>query len=347
MKVAQREIEKLGLKVDEVFLAQGTLRPDMIESGSPSVSSSASVIKTHHNDTNLVRELRALGRVVEPLSEYHKDEVRKLGKSLGLPIEIVNRQPFPGPGLSIRIICADEPFIDSSFQNTNKILHMMTGQISPQNESSWDSVQSSLKNDEISLFNEILKNKEIFAQLLPIKTVGVQGDGRTYSYACGLFTKSAPTWEHLFLLSKLIPRILHNINRVIYVFGEALGPNNSITQITKSHLVPPLIQLLQQADHIVTKHLMASPHWAKLSQVPVVLYPIPFTTTPNSIPTHSIAIRTFITNDFMTGRPAFPPHEIDMATLNNIVINIQTSLPQIGRVSYDLTAKPPGTTEWE
>jgi GMP synthase (glutamine-hydrolysing) len=89
--VAQREIELLGLKMEDVFLAQGTLRPDLIESASHTVSSSASVIKTHHNDTNLIRQLRASGRVLEPLADYHKDEVRALGRDLGLPEDLVER----------------------------------------------------------------------------------------------------------------------------------------------------------------------------------------------------------------------------------------------------------------
>lgn len=89
---------------------------------------------------------------------------------------------------------------------------------------------------------------------------------------------------------------------------------------------------------------MASPHWPRLSQVPIVLFPIPF---GKQGATHSIAIRTMITNDFMTGRPAVPPTEIDTDTLHAIINEISQKLPQIGRVSFDLTAKPPGTTEWE
>ena len=71
------------LKSSEVFFAQGTLRPDLIESASALASGSADAIKTHHNDTELVRQLRALGRVIEPLKDFHKDEVRQLGRSLG------------------------------------------------------------------------------------------------------------------------------------------------------------------------------------------------------------------------------------------------------------------------
>lgn len=96
MKVAETEVRRLNLKVDEVFLAQGTLRPDLIESASHLASSGADAIKTHHNDTQLVRDLRALGRVIEPLKDYHKDEVRALGKQLGLPDDLIHRQPFPG-----------------------------------------------------------------------------------------------------------------------------------------------------------------------------------------------------------------------------------------------------------
>lgn len=96
-----------------MLLAQGTLRPDLIESASHLASSNADVIKTHHNDTALVREWRAAGRIIEPLKDYHKDEVRALGTDLGLPAELVWRQPFPGPGLAVRIICANEPYCTS------------------------------------------------------------------------------------------------------------------------------------------------------------------------------------------------------------------------------------------
>jgi len=97
----------------------------LIESASSIASSAAAVIKTHHNDTNIVRELRKLGRVIEPLQDYHKDEVRKLGRELGLPEALVQRQPFPGPGLAIRILCSEKPFIDDYYHLTNEKLKFL------------------------------------------------------------------------------------------------------------------------------------------------------------------------------------------------------------------------------
>lgn len=125
IRVAQDIISELKLNPDEVFLGQGTLRPDLIESASKIASSNADAIKTHHNDTELVRELREKGRVVEPLKDFHKDEVRILGKDLGLPEELVQRHPFPGPGIAVRVICADEPFMEKDFSETSVLVKVI------------------------------------------------------------------------------------------------------------------------------------------------------------------------------------------------------------------------------
>lgn len=87
-------------------MAQGTLRPDLIESASAVASGNADAIKTHHNDTPLVRELRLKGHIIEPLTDFHKDEVRQLGRDLGLPDSIVSRHPFPGTVTFCRAIFA-------------------------------------------------------------------------------------------------------------------------------------------------------------------------------------------------------------------------------------------------
>ena len=125
MKVANEVITDLNLNPDEVMLGQGTLRPDLIESASGLVSNKADVIKTHHNDTELVRKLRARNQVVEPLTEFHKDEVRKLGEEIGLPSELTQRHPFPGPGLAIRILCATQPYIMKDFAETQVLCRLV------------------------------------------------------------------------------------------------------------------------------------------------------------------------------------------------------------------------------
>ncbi|OUC45627.1 hypothetical protein D917_08321, partial [Trichinella nativa] len=85
MRMIKYIARQLKLNMKEVYLAQGTLRPDLIESASQLVSSHADTIKTHHNDTSLVRALRACGRIIEPLKDFHKDEVRALARDLNLP----------------------------------------------------------------------------------------------------------------------------------------------------------------------------------------------------------------------------------------------------------------------
>lgn len=272
------------VSLEKYFLAQGTLRPDLIESASLIVSKKADVIKTHHNDSSFVRELREKGRVIEPLKDYHKDEVRNLGKELGLPFSLVQRRPFPGPGLAIRIICA--------------------------------------KNSQISL--DYFKEKNI----LPIKSVGVQGDGRSYKYVAYLSGKRK--WDEMEKLALKIPKKNHLVNRIVYVFGKIERISITPTLLTKE-----IVDQLRVADLIVQKNLIG------FSQVPVILLPISF-----GKGSRSIVIRPFITNDFMTGKPAIPGRDVSIKLINKIVKELM-KLEWCSAVLYDLTPKPPATTEWE
>ncbi len=307
MSVAEDAIRELGFDPEDVYLAQGTLRPDLIESASEVASGKADVIKTHHNDTSLVRELRDKGRVIEPLKDYHKDEVRELGKSLGLPDDIVYRQPFPGPGLAVRIICAEKSYMPDNYFEVNE----------------------SLKR---------FQALDISTALLPVRTVGVQGDGRSYGYLCGLSGRK--DWSELFRIAKDIPKQIHSVNRVVYVFGDDVdGP---IEKVTQTYLTLDVIDQLRKADEIVNNVLFEYGLLKKISQVPVVLFPVGFGEDGK----RSVGIRTIITNDFMTGVPAVPGRDIPEEAIEKMVSGI-LEIEGISRVAYDLTSKPPATTEWE
>ncbi len=193
--------EKEAKKYKSVkYLAQGTLYPDIIESRSATGSKSA-IIKSHHNVGGLPKRMNL--RLIEPLKEFFKDEVRILGKSIGLIDKLRNKHPFPGPGLAIRII----------------------GKITPQK------IKILQEADHIyiaELMNQNLYNKiwQAYAALLPMKTVGVMGDSRTYEYTCLLRAvisedgMSADYFnfpkEFLDKISNKIVNGVPGINRVVY-----------------------------------------------------------------------------------------------------------------------------------
>jgi GMP synthase (glutamine-hydrolysing) len=110
VRVQERIIESRGLLDGHWILGQGTIYPDTIESGG---TANAATIKTHHNRVPGVQKLMESGRIVEPLADFYKDEVRAIGRELGMPADLLNRHPFPGPGLAIRCLCAeaDEPVV--------------------------------------------------------------------------------------------------------------------------------------------------------------------------------------------------------------------------------------------
>jgi len=193
------EAEALKIK-DADFLAQGTLYPDIIESQS-AFGGPTAVIKSHHNVGGLPKKMKL--KLVEPLKYLFKDEVRKLGKALGLDDDLVWRQPFPGPGLAIRVIG----------EVTKKRLDVLR------------EVDSVLQ-DEIRTSGYYRKLWQSFAVLLPIKSVGIMGDGRTYENIVAIravTSKDAMTadWAKLphRLLGKISNRIINEVrgvNRVVY-----------------------------------------------------------------------------------------------------------------------------------
>ena len=342
MRVCDRVMKDLKLEPSNLLLAQGTLRPDLIESGSHLASKQAEAIKTHHNDTELVRELRAQGKIIEPLSDYHKDEVRELGKSLGIPEHLVMRQPFPGPGLAIRILCADRPFLDDSYELMQALVdHMLSGQ-----------EPSSVGQ---AVFTQAQRLGGVRGTVLPIRSVGVQGDGRTYAYVVGLTVNNCDgsmipsteeQWTSLLLIAKGIPKIAHKVNRVVLACGRSPLPSKGdiLSSFTNTLLSPEAIRRLQLADGAVNTILARDKLVTTLSQVPVILIPLGFEKGSGS---HSVVIRTLQTHDFMTGVPATPcTADLPLSSLKEMIEKVAEQ-EFVGRVLYDLTAKPPGTTEWE
>jgi GMP synthase (glutamine-hydrolysing) len=195
--VFETEAEKIG-HVD--FLAQGTLYPDVIESVS-ALGGPSATIKSHHNVGGLPERMRL--KLIEPLRELFKDEVRALGRELGLPPAFVNRHPFPGPGLAIRV---------PGEVTEDKLAILRKA----------DAVYL----DEIRKAGLYEKIWQAFAVLLPVRTVGVMGDARTYDYVCALravtstdgMTADYYDFSHEFLgaVARRIINEVRGINRVVY-----------------------------------------------------------------------------------------------------------------------------------
>ncbi|HWC19716.1 MAG TPA: glutamine-hydrolyzing GMP synthase [Terriglobales bacterium] len=181
------------------FLIQGTLYPDVIESRS--VRGPSQTIKTHHNVGGLPEKMNL--KLIEPLKDLFKDEVRRIGRDLGMPEEILQRQPFPGPGLAVRI------------------LGEVTAERVKLLQEADDIVVSEIK--AAGLYNQIWQS---FAVLLPVMSVGVMGDYRTYAYTCairavhsedGMTADWVPLpYEVLRTISSRIVNEVRGINRVVY-----------------------------------------------------------------------------------------------------------------------------------
>jgi GMP synthase (glutamine-hydrolysing) len=189
------------------WLAQGTIYPDVIESAGKG-KKGAHTIKSHHNVGGLPEDMKL--QLLEPLRELFKDEVRELGVALGLPHEMVYRHPFPGPGLGVRILGeVKKDFADLLRRADAIFIEELRSTIDENSGKSWYDLTS-----------------QAFAVFLPVKSVGVMGDGRTYEYVVALRavqTQDFMTahWAHLphDLLGRVSNRIINEvrgINRVVY-----------------------------------------------------------------------------------------------------------------------------------
>ena len=307
IQIANQVIERLGLDKENTFIAQGTLRPDLIESGNQDISGFAHKIKTHHNDVEIVRQARKKGLIVETNSDWHKDEVRNVARKLGLDEQIASRQPFPGPGLAIRLICHDK---------TEEV------EILP---------------EEITQLSKILEETKETGYILPIKSVGVQGDARSYRNLCLMAGENLDfNWKQITDKAKEITDTIHSINRVGYILNKNKIPEK--IKCFNMRIEDENVDLLRELDYIVTSNL----EQAKVSQTFAVLIPIGITKK------YSVAIRTFVTNDFMTGRPGEIGKEVQKNSIENIVNEIESKFSdKIEFIIYDVTSKPPATTEWQ
>jgi GMP synthase (glutamine-hydrolysing) len=230
VKVCEKEIKKLDLA--GALRAQGTIYPDTVESGG---TKRGKVIKTHHNRVKLMEEMIAQGKVIEPLKNLYKTEVRALGAKLSIDSELINRHPFPGPGLAVRILCSDGEFPHDF---------------------------SKVQIDK----NRYGKNLDL--KLLPVASVGVKADCR--SYELPLLVQGGENQKEVQNLVSVFVKEIMGINRVIWNLGEKI--NKFLP--SKRFLTKNRVELLQKIDFIVNTQLVKMNLMKKVWQFPVVLLPL-------------------------------------------------------------------------
>jgi GMP synthase (glutamine-hydrolysing) len=264
IKVFQDQAEKLGLA--NHLLGQGTIYPDTIETGG---TQRADTIKTHHNRVPIVEEMIAQGKVVEPLADLYKVEVRELGEKLGIPHEVVWRHPFPGPGLGVRLLCSDGKPDETGFDKAAPAV------------------------------NDIGKPFGLESLLLPIRSVGVKADLRAYEHPV-LLSGNAP-WSKLLDAASAMTADVPGINRCVW----NLGPEHP----KKAHPIAATVtrqrlDTLREADHIVMSALSEHGLYDDIWQCPTVLVPLALGESEGEL----VVIRPVKSLRAMTATPVeFPP----------------------------------------
>ena len=280
VRVQERIIESRHILDERWILGQGTIYPDTIESGG---TAKAALIKTHHNRVAGIQKLMESGRIVEPLKSFYKDEVREIGRELGLPGELLDRHPFPGPGLAIRCLCSE---FDAPVRATAE------------------------------------------GVIIPVNSVGVQGDSRSYAPVLAIDTA-----DHV-RATALINR-LTGVNRVMAAIRTRVPLAEM--QVRACSLTPERLARLRRADAAVRRLSHESGYDRRVWQFPVVLIPLGAAEAPDSV-----VLRPVDSVDGMTAQSVPIDPDLLACMCSELLVD-----PGIVAVFYDLTHKPPATIEWE
>ena len=236
VRVFEREALRLGIA--EHLLAQGTIYPDTIETGG---TKRADTIKTHHNRVPIIQEMIDAGKVVEPLAELYKVEVRELGEKLGLRHDAVWRHPFPGPGLGVRLLCSTGREDREGFHEVEPALAVVAA-----------GAGAGLR-----------------LTVLPFRSVGVKADLRAYEHPVMISGDS--DWEDLLRVAGTVYKTVPGINRCIWNLGGAAPETLRVLAATMTR---ERLDLLREADAIVMDGLRRHGIYHEIWQCPTVLVPL-------------------------------------------------------------------------
>jgi len=258
------------LRIEDHLLGQGTIYPDTIETGG---TRRADVIKTHHNRVPIIERMIEEGKVVEPLSELYKVEVRELGEKMGIPADLLWRHPFPGPGLGVRLLCSRGEADRTGFETAAPLLKNVASRFG------------------------------LEALLLPIRSVGVKADLRAYEHPV-LLSGQVP-WDTLIQAASAVTKEIPGINRCVWNLGDG-APSHARpfpATVTRERL-----DLLREADHIVMESLRRHDLYHEIWQCPTVLVPLQL----GEVAGETIVLRPVISERAMTARPyPLPPMALE------------------------------------
>ena len=321
--VRNEVVAKQHLDEDKWLLAQGTLYPDIIESGG---TKNSHTIKTHHNRVQGIQDLIARGLIIEPIRDLYKDEVRAIGKKLGLDDELVMRHPFPGPGLSINVLCNDGKSWTSK------------------DDEELAAAKKELEEIKLDMFCAHC-TQDLKRTVLPVRSVGVQGDFRTYRFPALLTFKDEGNGfyhfpgkrEKIEECSSTITNAAKFLNRTCIKLYQKPSVKDEDLKLQEGFCDKRRLDQLREVDNIVLTELHKSGWYNKIFQHLTI--DLPYASAEDKA---TFVLRPVISEDVMTARFAMLPEEILYTIVHKIA-----ELDFVDALYFDATNKPPATFGWE